>query len=205
MKRLFRVSLFALAIVALLLPISAATAEAPAYREGIQVHMNEGYWPDQYVIDLRAVKLVDGDYRHSTVEFHFDNNMRSGRREIDTVFTVPIDADYLEVSEDLGWGGLDAVVWATMHTYDASGAVTASRVRLEFHLQLYYTAANSVYRDGFFYRSADVRGTVKIGDNIRTLSLNQANGVQCFPTATGDACFGHFDYGYNFSDQWPGL
>ncbi len=204
MKRLFRDSLFALAIVTLLLPFAAATAEAPAYREGIQVHMNEGYYPDQYVINLRAVKLVDEDYRHSTVEFHFANNMRSGRREIDTVFTVPLDADYLEVSEELGWGGLYAVVWATMYTYDVSGAVTTSRVRLEFHLELYYTAANSVYRDGLFYRSADVRGMVKIG-SIRHVNFDQPNGVVCPVVEPTPVCFGHRDYGYNFSDQWPGL
>ena len=195
MKRLFRVSLFAFAIVALLLPISAATAEAPAYYEGITLHLGDGWSWHWYDINLRATKLVDGDYRSSTVELNFSGPVTRGygRMEINAVFTVPIDPDYLEVSEDLGWGGLDAVVWVEQRTrwFDPARPPETSMVPVEIHLELYYLAHNSFYRDGFFYRQADVRGTLTIDGRQYGFALPN----EYFRTESG----------YNFSDQWPGL
>ncbi len=195
MKRLFGVLLLAFVTVALLLPISATTAEAPAYREGIAVRLRDGWSWHVYHIDLHATKLVDEDYRSSTVELNFSGPVTRGygRRDITAVFTVPIDPDYLEVSEDLGWGGLDAVVWVEQRTrwFDPARPPETRMVPVEIHLDLYHTARSSFYRDGFFYRQADVRGTITI------------DGYQFGFALPND----HFrrESGHNFTDQWPGL
>lgn len=152
MKRLSHRLVLLLVIVLAALPISAAFAEESVSVEGIYVSLNRGFTIGNVQIQLNAVKTVDGDNRESEVHFMY----QSFGYSVDATFIVPIDADYLEVSDDLGWGGLDTLVWVT-RTNNLTGE--QDEVPLEIHLDLYATQRISSSPT----RSADVRGTITLG------------------------------------------
>jgi hypothetical protein len=180
MKRLSYGLLFILLVTLAALP---AAAQAPAGREGVHVELSRGFTIGNIQVQLHAVKLVDGAYRQSEVHFVYNSFVYS----VDETFVVPIDADYLEVSRDLGWGGLDATVWVT-RTNNQTGE--QEEVPLVLNLDLYATQRRSSYDGTYFSRAADVRGTITLAGNVIDFSwpLGPANS----------------ESGYNFSDQWPG-
>jgi hypothetical protein len=182
MKHLLRLSIFAALLMVLVLPLTAAAAPV-AYREGIDVYLARGYTIAHINLDLRATKLVDGGYRNTEIDIEFNDYFWT----IDQTVVLPGDPDNLDVSRDLGWGGLDGVVWVWRQNRETG---VRERIPVEFHLDLYATASNSTYGGGYFNRRADVQGTVKIG--TRTIEFNMPPGSA------------NYEVGYNFSDQWPG-
>lgn len=179
MKRILAVLIFAM----LVLPLTAVTAAPGAYREGIDVELSRGYTIGHFTLDLRATKLVDGNYRQSEIDIEFSDYSWV----IDQKVVLPGDADELDVSRDLGWGGLNGTVWVWRQNRFTGDR---ERIPVEIHLDLFYSTNSTNYVGGYFYRQADVRGTVKIGS--RLIEFNVPNGPA------------NYESGYNFSDQWPG-
>ena len=181
-------------VVLLVLPIASATAAPRAYTEGIEVHAEEirGDGPGYTILDLRATKLVDGRYRQTVIEIEMDTQRWYIERQ---TLVLLSDPDNLEVSRDLGWGGLEATdsvddtqlyVWLT---FKDTGVRELHPIWIS--LTLLADEPRSHYEsDGYFYRSAAVDGTV----NVHYYVVNLFDG---WPWTTQRE-------GRNFTDQWPG-
>ena len=196
MTRVFRglVLLGVLMVLALALPL-VVVAEPYAYAEGIHVAFNEGHH-QSIDAEIHATKWVEGNWRQSEIHIRFDYAYVDGERHIDQTVTLAGDSDWLEVSKDLGWGGLDGIVWVQQRRIDCwfnqsgsrvCGAEYVETVPVEIHLSL-WANRRFTYSNGYFVRPSMVKGSVKIADWLIVMSMQQ----------------GIFASGYNFTDQYPG-
>ena len=196
MTRVFRglVLLGVLMLLALALPV-VVVAEPYAFAEGIHVQFYESHH-QSINAEIHATKWVEGNWRQSEIHIRYDYAYVDGERHIDQTVILGGDPDWLEVSEDLGWGGLDGIVWVQQRRIDcwfnSSGNRVCGReyvqtVPVEIHLALWANRRYS-YSNGYFVRPAEVRGTVKIGTQLIRMSMQ----------------YGIFASGYNFTDQYPG-
>jgi hypothetical protein len=167
----------------------------------------EGFHVDSYedhhrmlTITIDAIKRVDGQWRQSEVHIAYHYAFVDGRRDFEATVILSGDPDTLEVSKDLGWGGLDTVIQVQQRRVDCvftnesrtCGAEIVETIPVELHV---YIVPNEPYREegGLFKRSASaisasVTGTIKTPQRLTTLNLGT----------------GMLSSGYNFSDQFPG-
>ncbi|MCL4251954.1 MAG: hypothetical protein KJ065_27630 [Anaerolineae bacterium] len=174
-----------LAIFFLLAAPMIVTAQEEAYAEGI--YFSTFFGPpsasSQIGFSLRATKQVDGDWSQTTIIISM-----GGHRVRYRTYTGVLDGDPdgLEVSEDLGWGGLDGQAMLV-----DSG--TGIAYLFEFHLQS--VASESAYTENptnwYFERPSVVEGVILV------------DGVVTYQFPVGGT-YAHAVYGINFSDQWPG-
>jgi hypothetical protein len=177
-----------------------SSARGQAFVEGFYVISRETHHRS-LTIEITATKRVDGAWRQSEVHISYHYNFFAGKRNFDATVLVPGDPDLLEVSKDLGWGGLDTTIQVQWRRVDCvqnpntiCGPEYVETVPVELHVYLF---ANEAYRQegGLFKRNANlvnpttgVMGTVKTPTHLTTLTLGQ----------------GMHSSGYNFSDQFPG-
>lgn len=144
--------------------VNVASAQESAWQEGATLVTGTcGIQGGGYrIVNINALKSVDRSVPSRTSNFQI--YVTSGVTPANTVNTligpvtvaVPIDPDYLSVSRDLGWAGLDA----TVSLYDS--AVQAN-VTVAVHLQ--WTANSGVTQEGNLYkRNATITGTVTLKD-----------------------------------------
>jgi hypothetical protein len=181
-------------LLVLALGASVVSAET-AYEEGIHVTFVESHH-NSVNAEIHAVKHVDGRWRQTEIYFRYDYAYVDGSRHIEGTVVLSGDPDNLEVSRDLGWGGLDGTVWMQQRRRDcdySSSVYTCSPeivewVPVTFHIS---QVANAPYTEtgDYFTRTATVRGTVTVGNRYpHRLEIG----------------YGLFSRGYNFSDQYPG-
>lgn len=176
-----------LAVLLMMLPLVSSTpvSAAKAFAEGItfsvSTHPNASA---ATYLSLTATKRADGSWRQTSIEFWQMNCC--GRGGFIGRGILNGDPDGLEVSRDLGWGGLDGQVTLV--------DINTGEQRLyEFHLQ-----SNASQRDytedpatWYFDRPSVVTGVI----------MRDGAVVWTFPL-TSPAY--HEVTGVNFSDQWPG-
>lgn len=164
-KRLVKIGLVTL-VVLMLVPL-VVTAADDFYNEGMYVYLRRGHTIAYTALDLNAVKEVRGDSKVSVVYIDY-NGPGAGlnRVVINEQVTLPGDPDWLEVSNDLGWAGLDRTVWMTDQT-------SGQKVQVRIHLDLYANSA-TFSDNAAFFRRADVQGWVRIGG--RTIAFDMPNG-----------------------------
>jgi hypothetical protein len=169
----------------LVLSIAAVSYANDAYSEGVYF-LNRTFGPNHSErIEVTAVKNVDGGWRETVVHFYCHEGFRNQTtRHIDTTAVLAEDPDGLDVSEDLGWGGLEGQITV----YDE---VSGQYHVVEFHVSMpasetsYWEDPNSWY----FNRNASLEGYILLDgvvfrDFSRTWNSSETT--------------------YNFSDQWPG-
>jgi hypothetical protein len=170
MKRLLLTLLFGLCFALLVVPVSAQDG----YQEGLEVSEGYGSSFGGGGLTLRATKVIEGNNVYTEVRlFRWSQIWGCETVHVDTVVRLPGDPDWLEVSNDLGWGGLDGAVWVqrrtrTYHSYfPCTYTETAETVPVEIHLNV---VARSGYAfDGTNYiRRGDVQGTVTLGNDAFT-------------------------------------
>jgi hypothetical protein len=199
-RRLMLLGVCLLLLVPSITSTATSTARARAFVEGFYVISRETHH-NSLTIEINAVKRVDGNSRQSEVHISYHYAYVDGRRDFDATVLVPGDPDLLEISKDLGWGGLDTTIqvqWrrvdCTLGTNLTCGPEIVETVPVELHVYLF---ANEPYRQegGLFKRNANlvnpttgVMGSVKTPRGLTTLTLGQ----------------GMHSSGYNFSDQFPG-
>ncbi|MBK8023086.1 MAG: hypothetical protein IPK19_17090 [Chloroflexi bacterium] len=167
----------------------AAAQDTETYREGLYVNRLEGHNIGATSVEINAVKQVEGSFRQSTV--HITANFGGEplwqvRYALDATFTVPDDPDWLEVSDDLGWGGMDAEVQVPIQVTRCTDVVggncttTTEMTLVRIHLSAWanqgVTQTNGEYR-----RPASFYGSVSIGS--KTFPYNGA-------------------WGHNFADRY---
>lgn len=172
MKSLLRIGFFVVALVVLALPVSALPALQHGHFEGIEVIRTEGHNVAFTRVEIYASKHISTYGNSSSVRLvaEFGGNPAwQVRYSIDTTFSVPLDADYLEVSDDLGWGGLDAEVVVPVQvltcTDTVGGNCTTSMSTVPVTIHLYGLADQPVVHSSrlVFERRATFTGTVTIG------------------------------------------
>ena len=179
MKSLLRIVLFGVALLLLAFPVAALPALQHSHFEGIEVVRTEGHNVAFTRVEIYASKHFTNFGNVSTVwlvaEFGGDPAWKV-RYSIDTTFSVPLDADYLEVTDDLGWGGLDAEVVVPVQvltcTDTVGGNCTTSMSTTPVTIHLYGFADQEVVHSSrlMFERRAVFTGTVTIGS--RTFPYN---------------------------------
>ena len=183
----------------LLTPSMISTARARAFVEGIHVTSGQLHH-NSLTIVVNAIKRVDGARRQSEVHIVYRYTFIDGSREFDATVVLDGDPEQLEISRDLGWGGLDAVINVQWRRVDCVEAPVRScspeiveTVPVELHLYLF---ATEPYRQegGLFKRNANafnptigVIGTIRAGNRVTRLEFGS----------------GMTSGGYNFSDQFP--
>lgn len=188
MKHLFRSLLLWSAVLLLILPGSLLAQGGESYTEGIDVVRLEGHNLAATRVEIHATKHVDGQSAQS--EVHLVANFGGDplwkiRYSVDSTFSVPLDPDWLEVSGDLGWAGLDAEVsvpvQVTTYVDLVGGSFTTSTIMTPVRIHISGLANQGVTQNGGeFRRNAIFTGTVTIGG--RSFAYNV--------------------YGYNFADQY---
>ncbi|MCL4251953.1 MAG: hypothetical protein KJ065_27625 [Anaerolineae bacterium] len=182
--------LIALSAIFVLLaaPVTVSGADQ-AYTEGVyfrQIYSESGLYER---LEVTAFKQVDGDWRDTTVNFMY--RMESGTQQIHYVFTISDyelneDPDELEVSDDLGWGGLGGQILI----YDYVGQ---QYHLVEFHISMFASepAYRPLPRGRGFGRNAYLDGYILMDGE-----LWKDFRVPTTPDTT--------EYAYNFSSQSPG-
>ncbi|MBX3062829.1 MAG: hypothetical protein U0528_11825 [Anaerolineae bacterium] len=182
-----------------LLP-SISASSARAFVEGIHIDAIESHH-QSLRITLDAIKRVDGKWRQSEVHISYHYNYVDGSRDFDATVVLSGDPDQLEVSKDLGWGGLDTVIQVQWRRVDCTisptrvcGAEIVETIPVEIHVSLW--ANESYIQDGGYFKrnahldpTSGVKGTIQTPDRLTQLQLGLSE-VHAS--------------GYNFSDQFPG-
>ena len=163
-----------------------AQAQDTAWYEGVQLRFTDGFKSTFYIVELRATKLVDGDYRASQIEIYI-NGVDGIVPWVQETVVVPGDPDALSVSGDLGWGGLHTTV---MVTDQRTGATLPMTIHLDQFAIASYEYDPSM-GTGMFVRSADARGYIEFPGRWRT-------------SFTGASPFNSSERALNFSTSWPG-
>ncbi|MBX3082499.1 MAG: hypothetical protein KF716_12755 [Anaerolineae bacterium] len=180
LKRMMVIAAVLSIVVWMPMPTTSSIA-AKAYAEGVHLEMtvrNVGT-----ALNITATKNVDGRWKQATVQF-----VSFVGYETDLYGTVLLgeDPDGLEVSRDLGWGGLEGQITVTSRWMKDAHVV-------EFHLAL--PALESAYTQdpatGYFKRNASIEGYI-LRDGQMWMDFSG-------PTAPNVV-----ESAYNFSDQWPG-
>jgi hypothetical protein len=192
--------LFVVALCLVLLfpsPVSASKA-ARAFAEGIYISSSESHHRSLSVT-INAIKHVDGKWRQSEVSISYHYSFYDGTRDFDATVILDGDPDLLEVSKDLGWGGLDTVIYVQWRKVVCVVAPTHScqpevveTIPVELHLAV-FTEGAVEQSGGWFTRNAPMRpggvvGTIKTPDKLTNIEIGQ----------------GMISSGHTFSDQYPG-
>jgi hypothetical protein len=156
-RRLTLLLVFVLLGTVVVLPASAQATQT-TYREGISVHQSSvSRVSNPPHINLTATKHVNGGNAYT--EVRLDVFYGGGPyKTINTTVRLPGDPDELEVSNDLGWGGLNGTVWVQQSTqtcqdyYHMSGCAITSveTVAVDIHLAVY--GSGNAQFDGTYYR-----------------------------------------------------
>lgn len=121
-------------VVALLLMSLTVVAQerTTTYEEGLHFHKSSGYTIAHTELTLHGTKYVDGNQRYTevTVTCHSGGYIP---RTFSGTGILPGDPDELEVSNDLGWGGLNGTIMM-LNTHDGQS------VPVEVHLSVYPTS-----------------------------------------------------------------
>jgi len=170
------------------LSASLVVSAQDAYSEGIYFE-NVSAGPNHSErLTVTATKSVDGDWRQTLVHFVYRANERTHLIHlIDTTAVLAEDPDGLEVSDDLGWGGLEGEI-TIFDQVDQRFHVVEFHVSQPFAELSYWEDPNS----WSFMRSAYLDGTILIDG---ALFRDFSRPVMPYYNA---------EYAYNFSDQWPG-
>ncbi len=89
---------------------------------------------------------------------------------------IPVDYDYLAVSDDLGWAGLDMIV----SVYDT---ISNSYVPLEIHLSLFATFGASEHADAFQRTSLFPTASLRTQDcSLHSVAAPSGNRAHIFST-----------------------
>jgi hypothetical protein len=183
---------------------TANTAYAKAFMEGFYVISRESHH-NSLTIEINAVKRVDGNWRQSEVHISYHYAYVDGTRDFDATVLVPGDPDLLEVSKDLGWGGLDTTIQVQWRRVDCvfgpnrtCGPAVLETVPVELHVYLW---ANEPYRQegGLFKRNANLSPSNQYPTGGVKGTINTPHHLTRF-----ESWFGMHSSGYNFSDQFPG-
>jgi|GEM_PF-1866860 len=200
MKRFLFISLVVCCLIAIV-PLTVVAQEGGctdvAYHEGLVFGGVGGNNIGLYRYEIWGRKTVDGDWAESQLHVFISGptvwdpvnlELILGVR-VDDWVTLEGDPDWLEVSCDLGWAGLDTVVEVYDQTSD-------SYLPLEIHVDLYGKTGNYDY-DGsmYFVRDAKPYGTIDMPGF--SYSISYADG----PVPPGHIRAG----GQNFSTQWRGF
>jgi hypothetical protein len=178
----------------LVLGVSVVSAE-DAYEEGIHLTFVETHHMSTHA-EIHAVKHVDGNWRQTEIYFRYTYAYVDGTRYIEGTVVLDGDPDWLEVSDDLGWGGLDGTVMMQQRRKVCGfpsgsyvcGPEIVEMVPVTFHIAQFANAGTDE-AGGYFTRPATISGTVTIGSNrVHRLEIG----------------YGLLTRGYNFSDQYPG-
>jgi hypothetical protein len=158
LKKLCVVFIMVCLIIPLTPPIQASAIQESTRQEGAVFHVS---LVGVAQLDINPVKTISRTQQGTVKSASFDLNARLfpgpinlPRLVVDRI-TVPVpgDPDNVEVSRDLGWGGLDTIVTV----FDA---VTQKNVPVELHV--YWWATSRVYpKGGRFVRDARIEGTLK--------------------------------------------
>ncbi len=174
-----------LAIFFLLAAPMLVTAQEEAYAEGIHFEKRVGGPTGGHYAILTATKSVDGEWRETIVEFRFYSATKwRVYHNIDAVAVLGEDPDGLDVSEDLGWGGLEGQI-TVFDQVDGQDHIVEFHVTQPANELSYWEDPDTWY----FMRSANVEGYILLDGNVLT-NLDVTSGVT--------------EIAYNFSDQWPG-
>ena len=176
-----------IAALLMILPLASPTqvSAKQAFAEGItfvtDTHPNAS--ASTHLV-LTATKRVDGNWRQTTIEF--TEGRCCGQTGFIGVGVLNGDPDGLEVSRDLGWGGLDGQV---MLVDSRNGA----QFLYEFHLRSSATARDYTEDPAtwYFNRPSLIEGVI-LRDGVERWH---------FPLTVPAL---HVVTGFNFSDQWPG-
>lgn len=186
--------------VLMIFPTLTVSSAGKAFVEGFHIDVAETHH-NSLRITVDAIKRVDGRSRRSEVHITYHYAYVDGSRDFDANVVLDGDPDNLEVSRDLGWGGLDTVIQVQQRRVDCvfnpdrvCGPEIVEVVPVEFHIAV--VANEPTYQDGnLFKRNATlnpaaggVSGTISVPGRVHSLALGQ----------------GLFSSGYNFSDQFPG-
>jgi hypothetical protein len=194
MKPVFRRLAIILLLLCLALPLMVNAAPR-AYQEGIDLYLAQARGYSQTVIELQATKFVDGQSRYTILHIRYKGptpGFGIHWRIFETTVVLPGDPDQLEVSRDLGWGGLDGVAWVEQRVL-GGGTETIELAPVEFHIDLYgYLGEGSTYDGALFHRNAQAVGTVTVAGRTIQIDNGQLIGPENIVHAS------------NFTDQWPG-
>ncbi len=170
----------ALAILFALTASTAVSARVPAYSEGIYVDTWVRY--EGKGVRIIATKNVDGRWRETQVQL---NSWYGYDAALYGAAILEEDPDGLEVSRDLGWGGLEGQITVQSHS--------GTPHLVEFHIWQF--ADEPGYTEdpdtGYFIRNASLEGYVLFDGEI-------------FMDFRGPPPPNLIEQAYNFSDQWPG-
>jgi len=184
----------------MIFPTLSVSSAGKAFVEGFHIDVAETHH-NSLRITIDAIKRVDGRSRQSEIHISYHYAYVDGSRDFDANVVLDGDPDNLEVSRDLGWGGLDTVIQVQQRRVDCvfnpdrvCGPEIVEVVPVEFHITV---APNEAYHQegNLFKRNANlvppaggVGGTISLPGRVHPLALGQ----------------GLFASGYNFSDQFPG-
>lgn len=148
-------------ISVVLLPMSPVTAQGGSYQVGANLYIstanNTGVGSN---VTINAVKTIRSDRRSAIFTLTlgcYGSYPTPRRHQIGPVtLEVPIDADNLSVSRDLGWAGLDADVTAVDVEQVSQ---TSTTVPVGIHIS-WLATADVVEGDGQFQREASFAGAI---------------------------------------------
>lgn len=185
MSRRFLTVFGVLACLLLLAAPSFVQAEAYAYSEGIHFFNARGYTIAHQEITVDATKMVEGSWRQTWVHVTFHGPGANPWYINQTVLLLG-DPDGLEVSEDLGWGGLQGRVYVYEQTQRRWH-------RLDFRISQFARTPHYFEIPGtwYFAREAYLDGYILM-DGAMWIDFR-------WPQSSANV-----EYAYNFSDQWPG-
>ena len=195
MLRIIRRLVIVMLSLWLIVPTISAFSAGKAYSEGIHLDATETHH-QALRITVDAVKQVDGRWRQTQIHISYHYNYVDGSRDFDVTMGVDGDPDQLEVSKDLGWGGLDGVIYVQQRRVDCTfnpsrtcAPEVIETIPVELHLAV--GASDGAWQDGgMFKRNANsntIAGTIQTPNLLTTLSVGQ----------------GMASTGYLFSDQAP--
>jgi hypothetical protein len=166
MKRLLILALLVICLFALSASVSAQPQDP---NEGLSVNTFDG---------LNSVSITGKKYPYHfqglpAPHAYFTLTVTCGStlNVHDQYVTVPLDPDWLEVSDDLGWGGLDADV----QVYDA---ISNSYVGVRINLDVYATGPIHVVTKGGYLPIYTRDGSAFRGQIVTpvcTIPFNSAN------------------------------
>lgn len=180
-------------------PTVSASSAGKAFVEGFHIDSAETHHQSLH-ITIDAIKRVDGKWRQSELHIAYHYAYVDGSRDFDATVVLDGDPDQLEISKDLGWGGLDTVIHVQQRRVDCvfnpertCGAEIFETIPVELHIAV--VANEGAYQDGgLFKRNANlnaagggVTGTIRTPNLLTPFDLGQ----------------GMHSSGYNFSDQSP--
>jgi hypothetical protein len=184
-----------LGLLVILLIVGASlvvSAEADAYWEGVYIGRTTAASDDNPIADVIRVcaeKSVDGDWRQTVVRFYYtayDYNTGQYTRQISTTAVLYEDPDGLEVSDDLGWGGLDGQI-VVFDQVDGQNHIVQFHMTTPASQRAYSAATSAVGR--VFSRPAYLEGYILLDGELLS-DFNRTEWV--------------WEHAKNLSDQWPG-